>query len=412
MCMSFTLDQLVGAYRFRLMIVVVGAVSFVIGCKPRRDLSGLAEAPQIRDLADLSSFELNDVREGMYLKSFDSAVRYASETERTQFMLPEDMFKTYFLKREDSPTALPKKVEKLHKIEKLAVLMYTANFYKYMNQVLRGTGSKNREQVAFWQPLILATASGINKLKTGKDCRVKRGTSLSEDDLNRIKVHSIFKDPGFMSTTLGEVPAQFNRGVTFDIKAKNCRDISSLSLFPAEREVLFPPGATFKVVRKSGSLSGKNVVIELTEERSDSEAQALTSVDSAPGTKGVGNKVVVRPGVYKRHKTPFPVDKSNGKGGDLSLEKNNDAVLSLHDGRVVQGSWTTDPDSRLMRVEYMINKSKRVRWFFILDQERFAEITTKSLRGSGFDPEDPDSEGMDFVTGDLEVVAYYSPVQN
>jgi hypothetical protein len=93
---------------------------------------------------------------------------------------------------------------------------------------------------------------------------VVRGTDLPADVLARYQPDAIITEPAFLSTSMEPAVAQssaFSGNVEFRILSKTGRDISSFSLFPSEREVLFPNGTQFYVLdRRPDPLTGITII--------------------------------------------------------------------------------------------------------------------------------------------------------
>jgi hypothetical protein len=67
--------------------------------------------------------------------------------------------------------------------------------------------------------------------------------------LAALKPGAIYRDPAFLSTTVNEKPPLYpftHTTIRFDIRGLSGRDISGLSQFPGERELLFLPGVKFR----------------------------------------------------------------------------------------------------------------------------------------------------------------------
>lgn len=141
------------------------------------------------------------------------------------------------------------------KEEGVALRLYTSAAYSKINTMLR---TKKGAQIASIANIVLATSSGLNKLPA-KTCTVRRGLDLPAAIVEKIKKIKRFEEDAFMSTTSAtSIPAAFQKNITFVIKSTKCRDISFLSEYPGEKEILFPPGSEFIVtkdaVKKKGSV--------------------------------------------------------------------------------------------------------------------------------------------------------------
>ncbi|MCU0696021.1 MAG: ADP-ribosyltransferase domain-containing protein [Myxococcaceae bacterium] len=141
---------------------------------------------------------------------------------------------------------------------------YTADGYKAMNEGLRGS----RTALKATAPVVKTAASALNQLPEVKGT-VYRGANLDAERLAKYKVGEVVTERGFTSTTVNKAMVmgqtaeqQFNKNSMFVIKsAGGGRDVSILSQFPEEKEVLFGPGTEFKVLKNAFDKKlGKNVI--------------------------------------------------------------------------------------------------------------------------------------------------------
>jgi len=93
---------------------------------------------------------------------------------------------------------------------------------------------------------------------------VVRGTDLPAHVLAAYQPDAVITEAAFLSTSMEPGVAQssaFAGNVEFRILSKTGRDISSFSLFPSEKEVLFPNGAMFYVLtRTADPLTGRTII--------------------------------------------------------------------------------------------------------------------------------------------------------
>jgi len=129
-----------------------------------------------------------------------------------------------------------------------------------MNATLRG---KTPELLAKESPLIKLAASACNRLRPFVGT-VYRGVLLTKQQLDCYVAGEVITEKSFLSTTRNGqswhlAPEHCN--TLFVIQAtKNGHDISTLSGFLDEQEVLFVPGIRFKVLSRETELSGKTVI--------------------------------------------------------------------------------------------------------------------------------------------------------
>jgi hypothetical protein len=93
---------------------------------------------------------------------------------------------------------------------------------------------------------------------------VFRSTDLPPEALAQYQPGAIVSESAFLSTSMDLGVAQstaFAGNVEFRILSKSGRDISSVSTFPTEREVLFKTGVPFYVLdRRSDPLTGRTII--------------------------------------------------------------------------------------------------------------------------------------------------------
>jgi NAD:arginine ADP-ribosyltransferase len=93
---------------------------------------------------------------------------------------------------------------------------------------------------------------------------VFRGSHLPDDELARYQPGVVVTERAFLSTSMDPAVARFaafEGNVEFKILSKTGRDISSVSMFPTEREVLFPTGVQFYVLdRRTDPRTGRKMI--------------------------------------------------------------------------------------------------------------------------------------------------------
>jgi uncharacterized protein YukE len=98
---------------------------------------------------------------------------------------------------------------------------------------------------------------------------VVRGTNLPPEVLAQYRPGEYIIEKAFLSTTRNPVVAQssaFAGNVEFRIVSVNGRDVSAVSMFPAEQEVLFPAHTRFLVLRKTFDPRTGRTIIEMVED--------------------------------------------------------------------------------------------------------------------------------------------------
>lgn len=139
-----------------------------------------------------------------------------------------------------------------------ALADYTGSGYQDLNDALRN-GTVDASQAA----RVDALNRALEKLPPYEG-PVIRGSDIPAEVLARYKPGSVITELGFVSTTMNPAVAQlptFAGNVEFKIMSTSGRDISSLSTFPAEQEILFPAGTKFYVVDKVvDPVTGKTII--------------------------------------------------------------------------------------------------------------------------------------------------------
>ena len=136
--------------------------------------------------------------------------------------------------------------------EFVALHAYTRDYYSPMNQALR----KNDVQLLDENgPFINSTSSALNKLSKIPG-RVYKGKVFRGMNMDETKIHQLFPDSGiyvdkgFMSTSQ-DFDSAFSGKLKIFIDSKNGVSISDVSFYPDEKEILFKPGSTFKILNKT-----------------------------------------------------------------------------------------------------------------------------------------------------------------
>jgi hypothetical protein len=140
----------------------------------------------------------------------------------------------------------------------MALADYTESGYEELNGALRSDAMDASQQAR-----VEALNNALDKLPA-YDGLVVRGANLPPEVLAQYEPGEVITESAFISTTTNPAVAQspaFAGNVEFRIQSTTGRDISSVSLFPAEQEVLFPAGAKFYVVSKTvDPLTGRTII--------------------------------------------------------------------------------------------------------------------------------------------------------
>jgi hypothetical protein len=139
-----------------------------------------------------------------------------------------------------------------------ALADYTGPGYADLNSALR-SGTLDASQHA----RVEALNAALEKLPSHSG-PVVRGTNLPPEVLERYQPGSIVTESAFTSTTRNPAVAQspaFAGNVEFRILSSTGRDVSSVSMYPSEQEVLFPAGSKFYVLdRRLDPLTGRTII--------------------------------------------------------------------------------------------------------------------------------------------------------
>ncbi|MDO6410132.1 ADP-ribosyltransferase domain-containing protein [Pantoea phytobeneficialis] len=147
----------------------------------------------------------------------------------------------------------PKLSEKLSDDQIGALYGYTTNEgYTALNPALRGQTSLTPELEAFASH----ATDGLSQLPAYEGSSFRGISSLPEDVLANNQIGNVVSDGAFMSTSSGE---PFSGNILIKVDGVSGRDISFLSEYPHEAEVLYPPGTQFNVVNRVDG-SGKTLL--------------------------------------------------------------------------------------------------------------------------------------------------------
>jgi ADP-ribosyltransferase exoenzyme len=139
-----------------------------------------------------------------------------------------------------------------------AMADYTGSGYLDLNDSLRNIAVDASQRAR-----IEALRNALRKLPA-YDGTVVRGTDLPPEVIAQYQPGEVITEKAFLSTTMNPTVAQstaFAGNAEFRILSRTGRDISSFSVFPTEREVLFPPGAHFYVMSRTvDPLTGKTFI--------------------------------------------------------------------------------------------------------------------------------------------------------
>jgi len=143
--------------------------------------------------------------------------------------------------------------------ELVAIILYTSSHFVEMNRTLRQGDTSSLDEHG---DAIHLADKGLDKLPSYQGW-VHRGVdSLPAEVLAKYVPGQTVTEHSFTSTSYDD-GAQFAGNVQFKIKSKDGKLVESLSRYDTEKEVLFRPGATFKVLDKERD--GDRIVITMEE---------------------------------------------------------------------------------------------------------------------------------------------------
>jgi len=133
---------------------------------------------------------------------------------------------------------------------------YTSVSYSDVNNLLRGGKGYTKEQARKVRLDAKMTAAALSALPDYKGT-VYRGTDLPPSQIAKYKVGQTVTEKAFLSTSRSakvthnfDAPRTGTQAVHYVIQSKHGKSIEKLSNVPSEREVLFGPGTSFKVLSK------------------------------------------------------------------------------------------------------------------------------------------------------------------
>nr|WP_246318663.1 ADP-ribosyltransferase [Leifsonia psychrotolerans] len=156
--------------------------------------------------------------------------------------------------RDEWAAAVSARYPTLSKEDVLGAYHYTTNAYDEMNKFLRDipTGSSR----ATLEAHITATTNALAKLPPVPGTSF-RGMELRTGLLEQFEVGKPWSDPAFMSSSTSPLTAKnFTGEIMVTIEAQSGVDVSRISAYRPEAEVLFQRGTTFEVVSKYQDTNG------------------------------------------------------------------------------------------------------------------------------------------------------------
>lgn len=158
-----------------------------------------------------------------------------------------------------SGVTLPKE---LTRTDLVLVYLYTHQnlpiyHYKSINNVLRGKPHRRAKELRKVAQMI---TEALLKMPVHKGPCV-RFVGLTPAEVTSHVVGSIVTFPAFTSSS-ADMTFKWALNVRYTISSSTGRDISAISRFPKEREVLFPPKSSFRVLQNSTKSGISHIVLE------------------------------------------------------------------------------------------------------------------------------------------------------
>lgn len=122
--------------------------------------------------------------------------------------------------------------------------VHSPSIYFRLNNALR---QNDEDELAEIAPVALVLEEALIKMPKFEGI-VYRRAELPTDLIDQMERSRSFFDPGFLSCSRRKDLSFFTGNCAFSLMSHTGRDISSLSHFPSEEEVLFLPDTEFKVL--------------------------------------------------------------------------------------------------------------------------------------------------------------------
>jgi ADP-ribosyltransferase exoenzyme len=139
-----------------------------------------------------------------------------------------------------------------------ALADYTGSGYQDLNSALRSDALDASQHAR-----VEALNRALEKLPAYEG-PVVRGSNIPPEVLDRYQPGQVITESAFMSTTTNPAVAQspaFAGNVEFRILSTTGRDVSSVSMFPGEQEILFRAGAKFYIINRTvDPLTGRTII--------------------------------------------------------------------------------------------------------------------------------------------------------
>lgn len=141
-----------------------------------------------------------------------------------------------------------------HQEEIAALSIYTTGYFLNQNKTLRGE-PLNKESMSRYDQtkdkINQTNKMAIAALNSMPDFNgtVYRGANLPQSIIDQYKPGEMIQEKGFVSTSQTK-KAAYNGNTRFIIASKTGTDISKISAYEKEKEVVMKPNTAFKVLKK------------------------------------------------------------------------------------------------------------------------------------------------------------------
>jgi hypothetical protein len=177
-----------------------------------------------------------------------------------------------------------------------------------------------------------------------------------------------FEERAFFSTTSGKIPKAFVKSVEMAIDSDDCKDVSWLSKYPSEKEVLFPPGSEFVVTSRESCVAGpRQVCLKLQHTTTSNSAATVLETsgeEASRGTLGMERSYLEKEFTQRKYISELDTKKhiffqSTKKG----LWRNTSGDNEIHD-------WVLDDDSNVIEIQYsrLGETARKKAYFYVMSE--------------------------------------------
>lgn len=144
--------------------------------------------------------------------------------------------------------------------ELLGVYGYTTNAFEDMNSALRTLDPDELDTI---MPFLKSATSGLNAMPSVQQTLTRRMKDGAVRHIDHLLVEgTVFSDNAFSSSSIYDDLTQFGNRYIVDIRGKTGAFVEDISRYGGEGEVLFAPGARFRVIRRWQDGSTTRVILQ------------------------------------------------------------------------------------------------------------------------------------------------------